>query len=209
MKTKINVILIALFTAVFAGIMCGAANTPTLAKNYYGGNNQTSAYGVMANIYTPSSHPYTPYNQSAWVSTQGFQNAAGNYSWLQTGWLWSVGNNTASAYPYTEFENEGFADQEVYGTQSWGASKNYTVQYYSDVNAWYAAIDGFDKIGVYGSNISAPPITVYAHSEVTLDSTTQVASSFWNVKWKDSSGGWNYFNQNCFWQVKRYPPSAI
>jgi len=165
----------------------------TVLANWYTGNSRTSAYGIKADIYTPSSAPYLAADgESNWVSIP-------TPDWVQTGWYYRVG--FSSAKPYVEHQvgqNYGLTD---YGTQSWNTSKNYKVEYSSANNTWRAYIDNDFKEG-WGP-ISAPK-TVLGRSEVHTSSSNELDTDFDNVYWKNSLGSWNLFDQDNFVEQSPY-----
>jgi len=162
---------------------------PISASTWYVYNYRTSSYGVQADISTPNDAPYLgdPDGESNWVSTLG------DY-WVQTGWLYYSGSQYA--LPYVEYNTNSDYDLTTYGTQDWYDFKNYKIYYYN--GGWLVYIDGEFEIGIFSNSLPTPPTTLMASSEVHDSSSTELYTVFQSVKWMNSSGTWNYFDQNNF-----------
>lgn len=157
--------------------------------DWYAGNGRTSAYGAKADIYTPSSAPYLEESgESSWVSTP-------SPYYIQTGWRYYKG--WPAARPYVEHRLPDDYDLNEYGTQSWGTSKEYKVSYEDDEDWWIAYIDG-EALEMWGP-IDAPT-TVFGYSEVHQSSSNELDTDFHGVRWKNSQGQWNLFDQSNMWR---------
>lgn len=179
--------LITFITTITVLICLMTVAQPVLAGLWYAGNYQTSAYGVRAFISTPGSAPAVyGAGTSHWVSTP-----LQYPGWVQTGWQHT--SQLVVAKPYVEVVVSGQPwYREYYGTQAWGISKQYKLDYAS--GWWYVYIDGSLKF--FTSQTAGAPIYVYAQSEIQNDSRCVVDTWFSTVQWKNSLGNWNYFNQN-------------
>lgn len=198
MKIRLMVVLFAVALTISAiTIMLEPQNS--LAARWYGGNNQTAAYGVKADISTPSSAPYLGDEQGevSWVSTPNYSDA-----WIQTGWHYWAYNS--SARPYVELGPGGGSNMYFYGTQPWGESKNYKVVYDSYFDSWDAYIGGVFRVGLGGSAVPDGNITLLAWAEVHNSSNTVLNTDFNSVMWKDSSGTWYSFNQSTLFAYSPY-----
>jgi hypothetical protein len=165
-----------------------AAQSASATTYWYAGNFRTSAYGVKADISTPSSAPNLGNSpiEASWVSTPPPY-------WIQTGWAYGSGYSYAK--PFTEYMlSGGVHNWTAHGSQSWGTSKNYKLDYSPD--SWSAYIDGTWKVTLAYSAVPNAPIDVQAYSEVQDDSTATMYNLFSSVMWKNSGGSWNYFDQN-------------
>lgn len=153
--------------------------------NWYAGNKQLSAYGVKANIRTPSANPYLiAYGESSWVA------AVGN-GWVQTGWLYYIGDSLPK--PYTEALTNGqYWGITYYGTQAWGTYVNYQVNNYAP-SCWRASFpaigDGDAWCGL------AAPAEMQVLLEVQGSSSNQASTDVYGVRRKKSDGTWAKFNQ--------------
>jgi hypothetical protein len=163
--------------------------TQPASANWYGGNVRTEAYGVSAQIATPNSAPYSIQGgTSSWVSTSNDDD-----SWVQVGWLHCPAYGYSSATLYIEYRYTGQPSyQWRYGTQAWGTSKNYKLNYVS--NAWSFYIDGVAYAAISGIDI--PPRRVLAVAEVHDSPTNVLNTWFTSVQWRNSGGTWAYFDQN-------------
>lgn len=196
-----RILLCSLLVAVIGSVSAVVASSPVAAiDRWYAGNNQTSVYGVKADIYTPSSAPYVGnyYGEASYVSTISYSGR-----WVQTGWiLWA---NNSSAEPYVEIGTGILSDIYYYGTQAWGSYKNYKVQYEAYDDSWNAYIDGSFKAGYSGSAIpDAPNAQLTACAEIRGSNTTELNTDFNSVSWRNSSGVWNLFDQNNLWAESPY-----
>lgn len=162
--------------------------------SWYAGNYQTSAYGIQANIYTPSSAPY--------LASSGESNSVTTTApyWVQTGWRYY--KNWANARPYVEYNLSTGYDLTEYGTQSWDTYKNYKL--YHSVSGWSVFIDSDLKLCVSGGGLPTTPTTLIAQSEVHSSSSNELDTTFSSVYWRNSNGTWTAFNQDHFFEDSPY-----
>jgi hypothetical protein len=177
------------FIIIFVTILVLSAllTQPVFAGLYYAGNYRTSAYGIYANIATPSSAPAVyGYGTSHWVSTP-----AQNPGWVQTGWKHVPGDSTGIPYIECVVDGQPRVYYE-YGTQPWGTYRNYYLNYSGGY--WYIYIDS--SLKYYTNSTASAPIAVQGESEIQDDSRCVVDTWFLGVAYKNSGGSWYYFDQN-------------
>jgi|SRR5581483_3045643 hypothetical protein len=153
--------------------------------SWYAGNKQLSAYGVKANIGTPTTQPVLAASgESSWVSAVGD-------GWVQTGWRYYIGY--ARPRPYTEAKTNGqYWGLIEYGTQAWGTYINYTVERYSS-NCWRASFPAIGD-GDAWCGLDAPA-EMQVLLEVHESSSNQASTDVYGVRRKKADGSWAKFNQ--------------
>lgn len=168
---------------IVLAVIITVVTAQTALASWYTGNSRTSAYGIQAAIFTPSSAPYLKESgESSWVSLP-------SPYWVQTGWRYYKG--WTAAKPYVEHNTKENYGLNHYGTQSWGSSKNYMVDHKSG-NTWraYINLDLKEEWEPTGA-----PKTVMGYSEVHRSSENELNTSFNLVFWRKSSGEWRQFDQ--------------
>ncbi len=174
MKRRLSLVL--LLALVLILVIATSASA-----SWYAGNSRTTAYGVRADISTPSSAPYVGSSGgSNWVGTPGTS------YWVQAGWRYYSGYSYARSY-YEYSLPTGYSLTET-SNQSWGTTKNYEVSSASS-GYWTVKIAGVSQ-GSW-SYLAAPVSSVRAWSE-SHNSTVVLNTQFNNVKYRDSTTWYNF-----------------
>ena len=154
------------------------------SASLYAGNSRTTAYGVRADVSTPSSSPYVGSSGEAnWVGTPGTS------YWVQAGWRYYSGYSYARSY-YEYSLPTGYNLSET-SNQSWGTTKNYEVSS-AGSGYWTVKIAGVTQ-GSW-SYLAAPVTSVLALSE-SHSSTVVLNTQFNNVSYRGSTT-WYSFDQS-------------
>ena len=157
------------------------AFTAVAFASSYAGNNQSSGYGVKANIYCPSSAPYVGSSgESNWVSTPG-----GGY-WVQAGWRYYSGYSYAKSY-YEYSLPIGYNLVET-NVQNWGAVRTYEVSH-TGSGIWAIKMNN-STVGSFGT-LAAPVYPVKAMSESHYP-TVQFNTQFGTVQYRNATTWYNF-----------------
>ncbi|MFZ5858597.1 MAG: hypothetical protein ACOYZ6_17350 [Chloroflexota bacterium] len=159
--------------------------TPTSTQDrWYTGNSQQNAYGVLANITTPSQSPFLDESgESSYVTTTGPY-------WIQAGWRYYKSGIWAWSYVEAYSPATGYSIDE-YSIHNWGTIKEYKVEWVSGTT-WCGWIDGVNK-ACY--EVKSAPSQVNAHSEVHVSSQNELDTWFGIVWYLDSNNTWYLFDQ--------------
>jgi hypothetical protein len=161
--------------------------------NWYAGNTRSGVYGLWATIYTPSAKPYMV---QADISGQDHWVSLSQPNWIQTGWHVSWYQGSASSY-WEVCTNGcyGLNDRMDVGTQNWGYSKEYLIEYRSDMapDMWCAYVA---SARVKCDHISTAPVDGQVQSEVKYSPDNEISTTFTEVRYKNAAGQWNYLDQN-------------
>lgn len=171
-------LIIAVFAFVFALLRDASAS-------WYAGNMRTNAYGVRANIWTPSEAPYLETSgQSNWVSLP-------TPHWMQAGWRYYQG--WEDPIRYVEYlDTNGDYDLLEYGTQPWGHIVEYKVDNYNKTTTWCGYVEGVIRVCKI---VRSAPSQVQVYSEVHESPNNELDTRFSAVYYKTSDDVWFLFNQ--------------
>jgi hypothetical protein len=173
------------------------AQTAMATDFYLSGNYRTSAYGAKANVQLPSAEPIL-YDGliAAWVGTTNF----GNESWAETGW-----NKIYGEAPWSFAEYVFYGDRTLYTGSylNYGDNSAYRIEYSTD-GYWKTYINDQYMGAWSGGGLPTPPTQMQGTAEVQGSSSNQLWAIFSNVQWKNSSGTWNYFDQNHLFSLPPY-----
>jgi hypothetical protein len=169
--------------------------TNQVSADWKVGNRRPNAYGVKANIWTPSNPLYIEESGvSNWVSIPPPY-------WLQAGWHYY--KNWPTPERYVEYcvspcQNPDDHDIISHGAQSWGTIVEYKVDHYTSTT-WCASIDGVLKICKI---TQGAPLEMQVFSEVHNSPDNQLNTRFSNVYYKTVDNRWLVFDQ----ELWREPP---
>jgi hypothetical protein len=158
------------------------------SANWYAGNRRLNAYGVKANIWTPTNPIYIEEDgQSNWVSLP-------RPYWIQSGWRYFYG--WSSPKSYVEFcsppcQNPDDRQLFDYEDQNWGSIKEYKVDHYQS-NTWCASIAGVLK---RCEIITSAPNEMQVLSEIHLNPNNELDTRFSAVYYRTQNGTWFLFDQ--------------
>lgn len=173
------------FIGMLFALFIALSNVQNVSANWYAGNGRTSAYGVKANIWAPSSAPYIQESgESNWVSLP-------SPYWVQAGWRYYKGWSAAKRY-VEYMTSSGIYGINHYGTHAWGSIIEYRVDWVGGTT-WCGRIAGSNK-GCY--QVRSAPITVYAYSEAHVSSQNELNTRFSAVYYMSSTWNvWFLFDQ--------------
>lgn len=156
------------------------------SADWHVGNKRLSAYGVKANIWTPSTPIY--------LEESGISNSVTTPLpyWMQTGWRYYVGYQIPQSYIEYNPSSGSYFERNL-GDHNWGGIQTYKVEY-SSGNIWCGYF-GDPVIDYRCAVIGSAPTDMIAQSEVHVNSGNELNTTYTNVYYKNSNGQWLVFDQ--------------
>ena len=172
------------------------------SADWHVGNRRLSAYGVKANIWTPTNPIY--------LEESGISNSVTTPLpyWIQAGWRYYVGYQAPQSYleynpPVGPYFGQNFSNH------NWGSIVTYKVEH-NNGNIWCCYI-GDPSIEFRCAEIVSAPTDMIVQSEVHVNSKNELNTTFTNVYYKNSNGQWLVFDQDHWFEnfpyyVHKDPP---
>lgn len=180
---------------IFSIIIISLFNVEISYADWHVGNKRLSAYGVKANIWTPSDPIH--------LEESGISNSVTTPLpyWMQSGWRYYVGYQMPQSFLEYNPPSGSYFGQNL-RDHNWGSIKTYKVEHISG-NIWCGYI-GEPPTDFRCSEIVSAPTDMIVQSEVHVNSGNEMNTTFTNVYYKNPNGQWLVFDQSHWFEEFPY-----